>query len=204
MLMSPNEGRTMRIVARLAVLTALVAGVLSTPRRAVADGPAGSPSYVAAAAEGVATEKVPAPAGQATKFLLPYYRSVVMGSGTPNTGTSLQVSNLNNATCDVSVQWLVQDSIACESMATLLPYALTTFCTRPQVEGPLSAFESCLNVCDPALTSQQGRAQVNISKAVACKKFALEARLIMANSTDTALIAMQDLKIVKPTGNAGD
>ena len=190
---------------RLALLTALLGvALLSAPRWAAADdGPAGSPADVAAATEGVAAEKVPAPAGQATKFLLPYYRSVGGGGTTPNSGTSLQISNLNNAACDVSVQWLTQDSIACEGTATLPPFSNSVFCTR-DIEGPAFAFEDCHVVCDPVLTFQQGRAQVNVSKAVACKKFALQARLIQSNADNTVLVGMQDLKIVKTTGNVGD
>jgi hypothetical protein len=188
---------------RLALLTALLGvALLSAPRWAAADdGPAGSPADVAAATEGVAAEKVPAPAGQATKFLLPYYRSVEGTSGTtPNSTSSIQISNLNNAICDVSVQWLVQDAVLCERTEEIVPYATQIFCTRDLDEE----FESCIVVCNPELDYRQGRAQINISKAAACKKFAVAARLIQTNSDDTALIAMQDLKIIKPTGNAGD
>jgi hypothetical protein len=190
--------------AGVVVSAALVVAFASTPWRAVVadEALAGSPNDVTAtvASEGA---KVPPPTGHATKFILPFYRSVEGDGTTPNSSTSLQISNLNNATCEVSVQWLKQDALACELTVTLGPYMTGILCTR-DISGPGSALDSCLVTCSPALTFQQGRAQVNIEKLTTCKKFALAARLIQSDSTDTALIAMQDLKIVKPTGNVGE
>lgn len=197
----------MRSYARSTTLFAAAASLLilsapSSPSRAASSD--GVPSAPVAEQSGAQAAPLPAPAGQAARYVIPFYTSQTAFS-TGRSVTVVGIFNNSNVACSVFVQFQFasQTSSICTINATVPARTSAQLCSRP-VGDPLAP---CNSSCPSGgLTFNTGHAYVGSSSAPpGCKMIAVDPRIYYTTGSDSVILGSSQLSLVPVNAaNKGD
>jgi len=159
-------------------------------------------------AEGMAAKALALnpPAGQATRYVIPYYTSQTLLSGARST-TMVDVYNQSAITCDVSIQfqYAFGTTNTCSINLSIPPKQSRLFCSR-SVNDPL--FPCTISCPGAGLTFNTGHAFVSSTNDnnLECARIAIHAQLAFTrDAADDQVEGTTRLSVVEINqGNKGD
>jgi hypothetical protein len=160
-------------------------------------------AFTAAAQTGgrAMSDSVPAggptpPAGEAIRYVLPYYYSVAESAGERSVAL-INVFNQGTTPCDVTVEFqkAYGTTDTCTITATIQSKMGAIFCSR-RVNDPIA---DCVSMCPgTGLIYDTGHAFIDSTATATCANIAVDAQQIFLRDTaDTQVDSMSRLSIVK-------
>ncbi|PNG26300.1 hypothetical protein CR492_09285 [Methylocella silvestris] len=191
----------MQLFATAAVL---MLGAAAAPSRAASSDGGVQQSAPLADQAGAQPAALPAPTGQAARYVIPFYTSQTVFS-TARSVTVVGIFNNSNVACSVFVQFQFasQTSSICTITATVPARTSAQLCSRP-VGDPLAP---CNASCPGGgLTFNTGHAYVGSSTAPpGCKTIAVDPRIYYTTGSDSVILGSSQLSLVPVNAaNKGD
>ncbi|HEX9904104.1 MAG TPA: hypothetical protein VGA77_03995 [Propylenella sp.] len=175
------------IATLMPFLFALVAvAPASPPERATSDPPAG----VRAEPRGIA--------GMERRYIVADVRSV---DSAVNVATIIKITNTSGRQCDYGVEFILdnQSTPLCKMIRNNRAHLFTTiFCFRNVPDASGANIAPCSVVCDPDLTSHDGKALIYSSESPGrCERMTVNAYVIHTSGDDSQPLAARNAAIVK-------